>query len=159
MQQVKFDTASDKMTKAFIDLIQGEFKFPLLGRLEVIADVDHYKPGEDESVWMQKKGIAPQMFEVYWDGEWIMDFAHETEIEITIALFWQSFLKAYEANRIRLVEGMAELEPKDQNLDNLLSYHKKKLVKRPATQSPTDKVADLIVDGIKKESHGSKTAT
>ena len=152
-------TESDKMTKAFIDMIQKEFKFPLLGRLEILADVDHFRKGEDESVWLQSKGKAPEMYEVYWDGEWLMDFAHATEVEITMAIFWQAFLKAYQENRIRLIEGLADLEPKDQTLDNLISTTKKRLVTRTSATSQDNRLADRVVTEIVKESRGNKNAT
>ena len=151
-------SASDKMTEEFISLVQKDFEFPLIGRLEVIADVDHYKASEDESVWLQKKSDAPKMFEVYWDGEWIIDFAFETEISITLAIFWQGFLKAYSEGTISLNKGIAT--QKSDDINELIKQNQKRLDKQQLTlASPTEKLADEIIAGIESDQNDSPTAT
>lgn len=143
----------------FYDEVQKEFKFSIKGRLVVIADTEHYKASVDESVWLQKKGTAPTMFEVYWDNEWIIDFSTETEQEIVFALFWNGFYKAYAENRIRLNEGLAEKEVKD---INVMIESSKKALKPAANLSPVEREAEKIIAEInaerKKEKDAIKTA-
>lgn len=141
---------SESLTKFFINEIKNEFRFSLDDRLQVLADVDHYKASEDHSVWLQKKGKAPEMAEVYWDGEWIMDFDLNTEKSIIFALFWNGFYKAYEQNRIRLNQGLADTEFKDLNV--MIESNKKKL---PKPQTAVEREAEKIIAEIKEESNGT----
>lgn len=145
-------TISDGLTAFFIQEIKNEFQFPLIGRLEVLADVDHYKASEDHSVWLQKKDKAPKMAEVYWDGEWIMDFDLSTEKSIIFALFWNGFYKAYSQNRIRLNQGLADTEVKDINV--MIEANKKKL---PKPQTAVEREAEKIIAELKEEHNAPTT--
>lgn len=147
-------TLSESLTDFFIQEIKNEFRFPLEGRLQILADVDHYKASEDHSVWLQKQQKAPEMAEVYWDGEWIMDFQLDTEKSIIFAIFWNGFYKAYEQNRIRLNQGLADTEFKDINV--MIESNKKKL---PKPQTALEKEAEKIIAEIKEDSNGTQDAT
>lgn len=147
-------TISDSLTKYFIDELKNEFRFSLEGRLQVIADIDHFNPGVDESVWLQKKDRAPKMAEVYWDGEWIIDFSLDTEKSIVVALFWNGFYKAYEQNRIRLNQGLAATEPKDINV--MIEANKKKL---PEPKTAVEREAEKIIAEINEERNAAKPTT
>lgn len=147
-------TLSESLTKYFIEEIKNDFRFPLEGRLQVLADVDHFNSNVDESVWLQKKQKAPEMAEVYWDGEWIIDFQLDTEKSIVMALFWNGFYKAYEQNRIRLNQGLADTEFKDINV--MIESNKKRL---PVPKTALEQEAEKIIAEIKEERNESKTTT
>jgi len=145
-------TLSDGLTAFFIQEVKNDFQFPIEGRLQVLADIDHYKASEDESVWLQNKNRAPKMAEVYWDGEWIVDFDVNTEKSIIIALFWNGFYKAYEQNRIRLNKGLADTEFKDINV--MIESNKKKL---PEPKTAVEREAEKIIAEINEERNAKPT--
>lgn len=91
-----------------IDLLKKDFDFDISKRITVLCDLDQFKKKEDESVWLQDKQVAPKMYEVYWDGEWIIDFADDVEPQIVYALFWQGFLRKYKAGKVFLNETIGE---------------------------------------------------
>lgn len=137
--------------------LQESFEFPLTDRLQIIADVEHYKASEDESVWLQKQGKAPTMFEVYWDGVWLIDFATDVEIGIVIALFWQGFRKAYEEKRISLMKG-ALMEPDGMDFSKFAKASDKNLVLPKTSESQLDRESNSIITEIEKERNGINTA-
>lgn len=153
-RSVRMSQESDHVTKYFIGEIQKEFNFPIEDRLAVVLDTDHFKSSEDHSVWLQAQGKAPKMAEVYWDGEWIIDFALETEKSIVMALFWNGFYKAYTNGRIRLNQGLASAEY--QSIESMIESSKKKVtITKP--ESEMDRQVNQILAEIaseKKEKRG-----
>lgn len=87
----------------FIQLVSGDFDTKDWNdRLQLIADVNHFKYMEDESVWMQARGRLSNWFEVYFDGVWICDFTDDDNTATVRLKFLKGFMDKYEKGEITL---------------------------------------------------------
>lgn len=132
----------------------GDFGIPdheLNERIFVILDTQQFSD-DDESVWLQKKGKAPKVCEVYFDGEFIADF-HETDSHARFKFkYFRGFLKAYEAKKIRInrdmyiIDGEIEKQAKEDN-----KKAQNKAIESLPTTTPEEKISKEIVTEIIKE--------
>lgn len=132
---------SEYAEKQVIQLLQPDFSFDISDRITVVCDLDQFKASEDKSVWLQKKERAPKYYEVYWDDEWIIDFADDVQPQIVYALFWQGFKKKYEAGRIHLNKFLTDLE-KEQDITYLIEKQKKQEQAKDAMAGAFEVAAD-----------------
>lgn len=100
------DRLLSELSKSFDSKIKFE------KRIRVMSDLMLFKPMEDKSVWLQKKGMMPEYFTVYFDGEYICGFDANQSAERAVLEFWKGFKQAYMDGKIRLSQTM-ELPKKE----------------------------------------------
>ena len=71
-------------------------------RLLIIADTNHFKYKEDESVWLQATERIPNIYEVYFDNVWVCDFTDDDAMPTVRLRFLKAFLQRYEAGEVSL---------------------------------------------------------
>lgn len=128
--------------------LQPHFKFNLNDRIVVKADVNQFNKKEDESVWKQAKGLAPNYYEVYWDGVWLFDFSENEPVEFVIQKFWLGFRNAYDSEQIHLrtPEEIKQQDDKDR-LDEMV----KKVQREMSEKTESDRLAKEAVLGVLEE--------
>lgn len=105
-----FDKPNDSMAKqAIIGLVKGDFGFSLDDRLSVISDMNHFNPMADYGVWLQGRERRSHVYELYWDGTWLLDFTQMESPQQVVLRFWLAFKRELEAGNIRLHKA-TELE-------------------------------------------------
>lgn len=82
------------------DRVQRDFAFPLKDRLRIVSELDKYRWKEDESVWAQKRGRAPEQYEVYFDGEFLCFFGLEESQDQVYLKVMENILRLYKAKKI-----------------------------------------------------------
>lgn len=125
--------------KQIFDRVQKEFAFSLEKRFRIVAELEKYRAGEDESVWKQKKGASPYQYEVYFDGEFVCFFGledSEDQVYLRIMenilrlykdkkIFWNPVL--YEVNKPKVEEKLPEATtPEEKLLREAVKRSKKK---------------------------------
>lgn len=130
----------------------GIGEFELLERISVRLDVDQFNSSEDESVWLQKKGKAPFVCEVYFDNVWMCDL-HETDTHLKLMeKYLKGFLNAYENNRIRLNRLLGvQLDEMEKAAQKAAKEELDKSLKDLPTATPEEKMAKEIVQEIVEE--------
>lgn len=121
-------------------------------RITVRLDTDQFDAKEDESVWMQKKGKAPFVCEVYFDNVWICDL-HESDTHEKLKVkYFKGFLKAYENNKIRLnlLLGV-QLDEMEKEAQKQAKLELDKSISDLPTATPEEKMAKDIVKEIVEE--------
>lgn len=135
--------------REFIASIQHHFQFDISKRVSLIADVNHFKYLEDQSVWNQARQKTPNTIEVYWDGVWICDFNdRQTKDQINLN-FLRGFTKLYEEGKIYLNEGRnREIveERKEMTLEDHIAEAKKM-----SEKTEEDKLSKIAVTEILEE--------
>jgi hypothetical protein len=122
-------------------------------RVDVLADTEHYNPGEDESVWKQKKGMTPKYYEVYFDLVWVCDFLEKEPQTVVRHRFLTRFLKLYESGDIRLTKGLAK-QLKEAAQEGKKKQQEEALKKLPDA-TPEQKAAKEIVTELVKEQNAA----
>lgn len=131
----------------FISIVRGVFGFDLTERISLIADVNHFKLKEDESVWEQAKGERPNFIEVYWDGVWICDFTDKESPALVRVRFLKGFAKAYEENKVGL---NTPKELVDSEAQRIIDDEIKKL-KNTKVKSQEDAISNEVQIDLLKE--------
>lgn len=90
------DRLVSELTKSFDPLVNFS------ERITVLSDLTMFRPKEDISVWKQKKGLLPEYFTVYFDGEYVCGFDANTSVERAVLEFWKGFKEGYKSGKIRL---------------------------------------------------------
>lgn len=143
--------------KDMADLGIGEIE--LFERISVKMDTDQFNPKEDESVWLQKRGDAPQVCEVYFDDIWMCDIYETDSHEQFRNKYLKGFERAYESGKLRLNRFLAMIadEREKQKETDALEAQKKVIADLPTT-TPEEKIAKEIIKEIHKE-NSDKPAT
>lgn len=132
----------------------GIGEIELIERITVKLDTEQFNPKEDESVWLQKKGSAPFVCEVYFDNVWVCDIHEQYSHEKFREVYFKGFLKGYEAGKIRLNAFLAHLEDLKEEAE---AEQKKKdieqKVKALPSATPEEKISKEIITEIVKEQH------
>ena len=134
--------------RSLLNSIQSSFKFDLKDRISVRADVNQFKAKEDESVWLQAKGRAPNYLEVYWDDVWLFDFSDNDSRASVILKFWTGFKNAFESGQIHLYTPteMQETAQKDR-LDELVRQAQRDM----SEKTESDRIAKQVVLDVLEE--------
>lgn len=121
-------------------------------RITVKLDVDQFDAKEDESVWLQKKGRAPFVCEVYFDSVHMCDLHESDTHEKLKAKYFKGFLKAYENNKIRLnlLLGV-QLDEMEKEAQKQARKELDKSISDLPTATPVEKMAKEIVKEIVEE--------
>lgn len=113
-------------------------------RIRVWAEVDKYRPGEDESVWKQKKGKSPHAYEIYFDGEFVCFFDENETIQRVILKFIESMRELFKQEKIFVNKEMYVVKEEERK-----SKEEEILLENPTT--PEDKIlTDVVVKQAKK---------
>jgi len=128
-------SVKDQLIKELSGSFEPKIKFDT--RLRVMSDLLMFNPKEDLSIWNQHKGITPEYFTVYFDGEYICGFDSKQSVERAILDFWRGFKEAYKDGKIHL----------DPNYKEPTKTVVKKKIK-PTT--PTEKMAAEIAEKLQK---------
>jgi len=120
-------------------------------RITVKLDIVQFNVKEDESVWLQDKGKAPFVCEVYFDAVWCCDLHESDSHEKLIKKYFRGFLKGYESGKIRLNRFLAQLA--DEQEAKSIKEAKKGVVDAMASSTPEEKIAKEIVKEIVKENN------
>ena len=78
--------------KQLFDRVQKEFQFSLENRFRIIAELEKYKAGEDESIWKQKMSRSAYQYEVYFDGEFVCFFGLEDSEDVVYLRVMENIL-------------------------------------------------------------------
>lgn len=129
---------SDHMRKVVhrkvCQLLQPDFEFDITDRIEVISDLDHYKASEDPFVWGEREGKIPEHYEVYWDGEWVLDFNEGTPPTRVYVEFLKRFAELYQQGKVHMNKFLTEHE---QQMDI------EKMVKKEKAKKELEKLIDV----------------
>lgn len=138
----------------------GLSELELRERVSVKLDTEQFNFKEDESVWMQKRGKAPFVCEVYFDDVWCCDL-HEGDTHLQmITKFLQGFLKGYELGQIRLNRFLALIDAeKEKKAEKDALEAEKKAIEALPTATPEEKIAKEIVKEIAQEKNASPHPT
>lgn len=132
----------------------GLGEIELIERVSVRLDTDQFNFKEDESVWMQKRGKAPFVCEVYFDDVFICDLhEHDTHLRL-MKKFLKGFLKGYESGRIRLNRFLAIIEAEKEAIAVKEAKEAEiKAIESLPGSTPEEKIAKDIVKEIAKENN------
>lgn len=132
----------------------ADFSIPeheLIERISVILDTQQFS-AEDHSVWLQKKGKAPRVCEVYFDGVFIADFYETDSHERFRVKYFKGFLKAYESKKIRINRDMYIIDGEiEKQTDVDIKAKQQMALDALPTTTPEEKVSKEIVKEIIKE--------
>ena len=133
----------------------GDFgieKFELALRTTVKLDEEQFNPNEDEGVWLQKKGKAAKVCEVYFDNVWCCD-VKSTDIKTSIRIkYFRGFLKGYESGRIRLNRFLATIEAeKEEAAFKQIKIDRDNIIENLPTTTPEEKMSKSIIREIALE--------
>ena len=121
-------------------------------RITVLYDEHHFNPKEDESVWLQKKGKAPKVCEIYFDDIWCCDLHQEDTHTKFILKFLKGFLKGYESGKIRLNRELAIAEEEAKKAaEKQADKELIKSIEDLPENSVEDKLSKDIIKEIKKD--------
>ena len=131
----------------------GITELELRERIAVKLDVVQFNVKEDESVWLQDKGKAPFVCEVYFDAVWCCDL-HESDSHAKLAeKYFNGFLKGYESGKIRLNRFLAQIA--DEQEAKSIKEAKKKVVDAMPSSTPEEKIAKEVVKEIVQEDNAN----
>lgn len=131
------------LQEKFTKQIQENFEYDISHRLALVADVHHYNPKEDFSVWLQKRGDVPNMVEVYFDNVWVMDFNTNQVPEVVFAKFWSRLLYLYETKKIDLIDQNQVIEEEIKKIPEASTKNPPK--------SEEEAIAQSVIDSIQEE--------
>jgi len=131
----------------------GITELELRERITVKLDVVQFNFKEDESVWLQAKGKAPFVCEVYFDAIWCCDLHESDSHEKLIKKFFNGFENGYNSGKIRLNRFLAqiayELEAKS------IKEAKKKVVDAMPSSTPEEKIAKEVIKELVQEDNAN----
>lgn len=149
---------SQQVKKAVIENIKRDMaSFGILDdelnrRVTVRMDVDQFDSNEDESVWLQKKGKAPFVCEVYFDNVWMCDLHESASHHKLRQQFFTGFLNAYENNRIRLNQLLGiQLDEMEQAAKKQAQKEFDKSISDLPESTPDEKASKEIIKELVKE--------
>ena len=145
-QQIK-DSVILNIRKDMADF--GIAELELRERITVKLDVVQFNVKEDESVWLQSKGKAPFVCEVYFDDVWCCDLHEADNHEKLTEKYFKGFLKGYESGKIRLNRFLAQIA--DEQEAKSIKEAKKKVVDAMPSSTPEEKIAKEVVKEIVQE--------
>lgn len=134
----------DFAKKEIFNLIQRDFAFPLDERFKVVAEVEKYKVGEDESVWSQSKGRSPHEFEAYFDGEFVCFFSQrESTTQIRLKIL-TGLRDLYKQDKIVFNPNIKKIREEEERLRQA----KESVVEYSGITSPEEKI---LLDVVKRQ--------
>ena len=149
-QQIK-DSVILNIRKDMADF--GIDELELRTRITVKLDTVQFNAKEDESVWLQDKGKAPFVCEVYFDDVWCCDL-HESDSHAKLTKkYFDGFLKGYESGKIRLNRFLAQIA--DEQEAKLIKEAEKKVVDELPSNTPEEKIAKQVIKEIIKENNAN----
>ena len=131
----------------------GITELELRERITVKLDVVQFNAKEDESVWLQSKGKAPFVCEVYFDAVWCCDLHESDSHEKLTKKYFNGFLKGYESGKIRLNRYLAQIA--DEQEAKSIKEAKKKVVDAMPSSNPEEKIAKQVVKEIVQEDNAN----
>jgi len=131
----------------------GITELELRERITVKLDVVQFNAKEDESVWLQSKGKAPFVCEVYFDAVWCCDLHESDSHEKLIKKYFKGFENGYNSGKIRLNRFLAQLA--DEQEAKSIKEAKKKVVDAMPSSTPEEKIAKEVVKEIVQEDNAN----
>ncbi len=85
--------------KVLFEKIQKDFKFSLSNRLAIVAEVEMYRKGEDQTLWTQDKE-ENYVYQVFFDGEFVCFFNIREDVQKVYLRVLKGLLKLYKEKKI-----------------------------------------------------------
>lgn len=124
-------------------IIRELTQFPnLKDRLRIYSETEKYNWKEDESVWKQKRELAPEEGEVYMDREFISPYNAKDGINKAYVRFLQELGKLY-------LEGKIFVHPEVYEVKRVEQEMKDAAAKPLEVPTPRNEIEGMIVESIK----------
>ena len=122
--------------------------FDFENRFRVIADTEMFNAKGDEYLWKQDRGDIATVFQVYFDGEFMVSFDEDTDFRVLLPNFFKAFKDKYSRGLIHLIKEQYKIdyEVKKMEEEDLVSK-----VKKIKATTPNEKMAKEVLLNVAKD--------
>lgn len=133
----------------FLQLIRKDFnpKLEIEKRILMISDLEMFRKGEDKYIWAQSKGKTAEVYQIYFDNEFICSFKTDDIMPAVVLMFWKGFKDKYKKGMIRLdpLWKKKQEEELEKEIKKAKKAKRKKELKESKATTPEEKMAKDIV--------------
>jgi len=116
-------------------------------RISIWAETDKYRWKEDESVWKQKRGMTPNEFEAYFDGEFICFMKESDGLNYNLILFLNKIKEMYRLGKIFVNQEMYKVREAEEQAKQEAA----KKIEVPKATTPEEKIVlEVLKRTVKK---------
>jgi hypothetical protein len=132
------------------DLIQKDFSMPLKGRFVVVPETEMYRWKEDESLWKQKKELSPNVYQCFFDGEFVCFFDRSEDQAVVYHRALKGMTDLYKAKKIFFNKEMYAIEEEKRKAQ---TKAKEEAFKQIEATTPEEKMIKEAFTRARKKKH------
>jgi len=117
-------------------------------RFRIVGDTEMFNHKEDEYVWKQQVGDIKEVFQVFFDGEYMCNFTEDDHFKYVLLTFFMAFKEKYKDGTIKLIKEDYQREFDMQEDEKAEALKRIKLIK---PESNIESMAKEVLTNVVKE--------